>query len=147
MLNFILTPGGTLTLDYQFSSPSVSFEQLLLSGFFANRSSIPYTVDVSYELFGQNTWNYSGTLTIPGNEPVLEQYTLPLGSGNGFLGGLQILYRNPALVLDIDGSLCGFSAVPEIDPATGGSALSLVAGALAMIEQRRRRRSGSTTMA
>jgi hypothetical protein len=31
------------------------------------------------------------------------------------------------------------SAVPEIDPAAGGSALSLVAGVLAMIEQRRRR--------
>ena len=31
------------------------------------------------------------------------------------------------------------SAVPEIDPAMGGSALSLVAGVLAMIEQRRRR--------
>jgi len=31
------------------------------------------------------------------------------------------------------------SAVPEIDPARGGSALSLVAGVLAMIEQRRRR--------
>jgi hypothetical protein len=31
------------------------------------------------------------------------------------------------------------SAVPEIDPATSGSALSLVAGVLAMIEQRRRR--------
>ena len=31
------------------------------------------------------------------------------------------------------------SGVPEIDPATGGSALSLVAGLLAMIEQRRRR--------
>jgi len=31
------------------------------------------------------------------------------------------------------------SAVPEIDPATGGGALSLVAGVLAMIEQRRRR--------
>jgi hypothetical protein len=31
------------------------------------------------------------------------------------------------------------AAVPEIDPATGVSALSLVAGVLAMIEQRRRR--------
>jgi len=31
------------------------------------------------------------------------------------------------------------SGVPEIDPAMGGSALSLVAGVLAMIEQRRRR--------
>ncbi len=31
------------------------------------------------------------------------------------------------------------SAVPEIDPAVGSSALSLVAGVLAMLEQRRRR--------
>jgi autotransporter-associated beta strand protein/T5SS/PEP-CTERM-associated repeat protein len=31
-------------------------------------------------------------------------------------------------------------SIPEIDPATGGSAFSLVAGVLAMIEQRRRRR-------
>ena len=31
------------------------------------------------------------------------------------------------------------AGVPEIDPATGGSALSLIAGVLAMIEQRRRR--------
>lgn len=33
----------------------------------------------------------------------------------------------------------GSSSVPEIDPATGSSALSLVVGVLAMIEQRRRR--------
>jgi hypothetical protein len=33
----------------------------------------------------------------------------------------------------------GPSGVPEIDPAMGSSALSLVAGVLAMIEQRRRR--------
>lgn len=31
------------------------------------------------------------------------------------------------------------AAVPEIDPATGSSALALVAGALAILEQRRRR--------
>ena len=40
------------------------------------------------------------------------------------------------------GEIRGFfvpSAVPEIDPATGSSALSLIAGVLAMIEQRRRR--------
>jgi len=36
------------------------------------------------------------------------------------------------------------TSVPEIDPATGGSALSLVAGVLAMIEQRRRRRQAPT---
>jgi hypothetical protein len=32
------------------------------------------------------------------------------------------------------------AAVPEIDPATGSSALALVAGMLAMIEQRREQR-------
>jgi hypothetical protein len=31
------------------------------------------------------------------------------------------------------------SAVPEIDPATGSSALSLIAGVVALLEQRRRR--------
>jgi len=36
------------------------------------------------------------------------------------------------------------SSVPEIDPATTGSALSLVGGALAMIEQRRRQRGKAT---
>jgi hypothetical protein len=35
--------------------------------------------------------------------------------------------------------LMTLSSVPEIDPAIGSSALSLVAGVLAMIEQRRRR--------
>ena len=38
------------------------------------------------------------------------------------------------------GDSSGAPSVPEIDPATGGSALSLLAGVLAMIEQRRRRR-------
>jgi hypothetical protein len=39
--------------------------------------------------------------------------------------------------------------VPEIDPATGANALSLIAGALAIFEQRRRRlarASGSTPL-
>jgi len=35
----------------------------------------------------------------------------------------------------------GGGAVPEIDPATGSSAFSLVAGMLALLEQRRRRTS------
>jgi len=35
-------------------------------------------------------------------------------------------------------------SVPEIDPASAGSALSLVAGVVAMIEQRRRRRQAPT---
>jgi hypothetical protein len=39
------------------------------------------------------------------------------------------------------------SAVPEIDPASAGSAMSLVAGVLAMVEQRRRRRAVPATSA
>ena len=42
------------------------------------------------------------------------------------------------------GAVAPTSSVPEIDPATGGSALSLVACVLAMIEQRRRRRGLAT---
>jgi hypothetical protein len=41
---------------------------------------------------------------------------------------------------ELTGRLTVTSAVPEIDPATSGSALSLVAGMLAILEQRRRRR-------
>lgn len=49
----------------------------------------------------------------------------------------------------LNGSVIGTaspSSVPEIDPATGGSVLSLVAGVLAMIEQRRRRRGLTTAL-
>lgn len=49
----------------------------------------------------------------------------------------------------LDGSVIATaspSSVPEIDPATGGSALSLVAGVLAMIEQRRRRRGSAASL-
>jgi hypothetical protein len=41
---------------------------------------------------------------------------------------------------ELTGRLTVTSAVPEIDPATGSSALSLVTGMLALLEQRRRRR-------
>ena len=57
------------------------------------------------------------------------------------------------LTYSYDSSLSSFTAnlqghhVPEIDPATGGSAFSLVAGVLAMIEHRRRRGAVSTALA
>jgi len=41
----------------------------------------------------------------------------------------------------------GGGVVPEIDPVMGGSALSLVAGVLAMLEQRRRRRRSAPSLA
>ena len=60
------------------------------------------------------------------------------------VGALWESYNSPAFSPIVDnawtlGTRSAPSAVPEIDPAMGGSALSLVAGVLAMIEQRRRR--------
>jgi len=55
-------------------------------------------------------------------------YSNPLG----FVTGSSALFTP-------EPSSVSLTSVPEIDPATGGSALSLVAGVLAMIEQRRRR--------
>lgn len=69
-------------------------------------------------------------------------------SGDGFVSGLFFslnggrswlnfgYFGTPMMTVFASSST---SSVPEIDPATGSSALSLVAGVLAMIEQRRRR--------
>ena len=81
---------------------------------------------------------------------------LPMGSSNVNIGytytGSNFLYVNPpgsasaslsrrlfAVSPELIAGVGPVAPVPEIDPATGGSALSLVAGVLAMIEQRRRR--------
>ncbi len=68
-------------------------------------------------------------------------YTVSLDSGTGSYGsydgvasGTMTTYRNVIVSYTYTPS-----AVPEIEPATGSSDLSLVAGVLAMIEQRRRR--------
>jgi hypothetical protein len=43
------------------------------------------------------------------------------------------------LLVFVGVSVCSFaSAVPEIDPATGGSALALVAGAMLIIRSRKK---------
>jgi len=81
--------------------------------------------DLSQQLGWLNGWYgytaYFAALTVP---PVWNSGSYPVTDENGWKIGSV-----PATP----------SAVPEIDPATGGSALSLVAGVLAMIEQRRRR--------
>jgi hypothetical protein len=66
-------------------------------------------------------------------------------TGNGFMSGLweggnsgSSWSSYPSLTLKMS-VFAAPSAVPEIDPATSGSALALVAAVLAMIEQRRRR--------
>jgi formylglycine-generating enzyme required for sulfatase activity len=96
-----------------------------------------------------------GAFDMSGNVFEWNDLTGAAGSSRGVRGGdyLTSLYGpyelsssysfSPAPSSQFD--LIGFrlasqvSGVPEIDPATGGSALSLVACVLAMIEQRRRR--------
>ena len=66
--------------------------------------------------------------------PDLNTYFGWISSTNDFSDSQKPMYGvSPDLIVPTP------SSVPEIDPATGGSALSLVAGVLAMIEQRRRR--------
>jgi formylglycine-generating enzyme required for sulfatase activity len=94
-----------------------------------------------------------GAFDMSGNISELNDLTGAAGSFRGLRGGywldgafdLSSSDSGPAGPSYGDNSI-GFrlaspvaSGVPEIDPATGGSALSLVAGVLAMIEQRRRR--------
>ncbi|MBU6275575.1 MAG: SUMF1/EgtB/PvdO family nonheme iron enzyme [Planctomycetes bacterium] len=64
--------------------------------------------------------------------------------GSSFLSSASTINASPAFVgvgfgFRLAGVGGGPSGVPEIDPATGSSALSVVAGVLAMVEQRRRR--------
>ena len=121
---------------------------LLLNG--AGMPSTPLAVGLTWDLFqGVNfTSGSASPLNTPSNflALVLED----LGSGSPYAGTFTQFgqgWRSPTAT---DGTYLEFqaasgnlvvvgSAVPEIDPAMGSSALSLVAGVLAMIEQRRRR--------
>ena len=84
-----------------------------------------------------------------------------MGARKRYDFGLRLLFRVPFRLsssyrvwaeTSYAGSGTGFrlagssasSSVPEIDPATGGSVLSLVTGMLALLEQRRRRRTSPT---
>ena len=69
-------------------------------------------------------WDYNGN-TYSGQAPAGTNKWNTNPSGQ-YVGGKWTIASRPA-------------PVPEIDPATSGSALSLIAGVLAMIEQRRRR--------
>jgi formylglycine-generating enzyme required for sulfatase activity len=98
--------------------------------------------------------SFYGAFDMSGNVFEWNDLTGAAGSSRGYRGGswsydasfLSSSDRLTFAPLYGNNSESGFrlaspvaSAVPEIDPATGGSALSLVACVLAMIEQRRRR--------
>ena len=101
-----------------------------------------------------NSASFYGTFDQSGNVYQWNDLDGTAGSFRGLRGGDWRNYGGPSY-LTSSGSFSGDplyeyndigfrlvspkSAVPEIDPATGSSALSLVAGVLTMIEQRRRR--------
>lgn len=76
------------------------------------------------------------------NYQLIKVYTKPgTTSGSPTIGTQNLIIEGTGYNESIRGTVetATLSAVPEIDPAMGSSALSLVAGVLAMIEQRRRR--------
>ena len=97
-------------------------------------------ISSSYVWTGSNADGTIGTYYLGGSPfvragvPDLNTYFGWMSSTNDFPNSQKPMYGvSPDLTVPTP------SSVPEIDPATGGSALSLVAGVLAMIEQRRRR--------
>ena len=111
-----------------------------------------YQTDFPFPVPGVNLemYNNGGTATQVFSTTaaaLVGQFVADLDAG-GYTAYLPIVGATGDVIAGYPGSSGGVigtwlvtssSAVPEIDPATGSSALSLVAGVLAMIEQRRRR--------
>jgi hypothetical protein len=139
--------GGSLTVDAANHITSISG---VVSGSGANGNINGLITDTSWFIFNTNEFYYPAN---PGY--FLQQKSVAFYTGavpdpaSGALqaNAFELMFFSGSYSLS-DGSMGVYStgsmsaspsAVPEIDPATGGSALSLVAGVLAMIEQRRRR--------
>jgi hypothetical protein len=141
--------GGNLSVEIWTASnagPTALMQSILTSSFLAQPVSITglsvmlqpntdYAVVARGNVFntsqgGYLNWNNTSTTT---------------HTGDGFVSGRWISVNSGASWTSFSNRtqkmsvFAAPSAVPEIDPAAGGSALSLVAGVLAMIEQRRRR--------
>jgi hypothetical protein len=112
--------------DFGIVAADVTF-QLLDSSLAVVSPSSSVSPGFNYAAATYVNWTRNYTGLTAGN------YTVRVATGIGQGVGQP----NQGMVDDF--SLTVLSAVPEIDPAMGGSALSLVAGVLAMIEQRRRR--------
>lgn len=103
------------------ANPSFASGSNILTGFF-NTSLLGLPVGYTSLSPLSGTMSFNGTFASLGITAGVRSFSW----GGGGTGQTVTLNVVPA-------------PVPEIDPATGGSAISLIAGVLAMIEQRRRR--------
>ena len=112
-----LTYGGTLNLEFGLGSS------------FANGTS--------FDLFafsGSPVGHFSSVVSSGSGVYAGRTFSGAGGIWTSVAGGQQLTFS------ELTGRLTfALAAVPEIDPATGSSALALVAGMLAILEQRRRR--------
>ena len=145
-----LTPGSTTLMQIigagsLAGTAGIDYDRLVISiagGFgyggtldldFANTAN--FADGTTFELFGftGSTLGRFGSVTSTGSGSYGGLTFLDVGGVWTALSGSQQLTFS-----ELTGQL-QFTLVPEIDPATGSSALSLIAGVFALIEQRRRR--------
>ena len=158
------SPGALAAAALDLQAGSTTFMQVIGSGSAAGVAGTNYdqvqitasgglTYGGSLNLdFGNSTKFLNGTVfdLFAFNGLPIGHFSSVVSSGTGLYANSSFSHTGGTWTSTIGDQLLSFSeltgglsfassAVPEIDPATGGSALSLVAGVLAMIEQRRRR--------
>jgi len=102
------------------------------SGVAGNSYLDAYGVMFTVTWFGQQHY-----LSVHGSQTTAGGYEATMYDASGTVISSQVYA--PATGVGSGDPPMTLNTVPEIDPATGSSALSLVAGVLAMVEQRRRR--------
>ncbi|MEI8368954.1 MAG: autotransporter-associated beta strand repeat-containing protein [Planctomycetia bacterium] len=175
-LGGVLSPGNSpgalaaAALDLQFGSTTLM--QVIGSGSAAGVAGTNYdqiqittsgglTYGGSLDLdFGNSTKFLNGTVfdlfAFTGTS--IGDFSSVFTTGTGLYSGYSLSGAGGIWTTTIGDQLLSFSeltgrltisagAVPEIDPAMGANALSLVAGVLAMVEQRRRKRAEATLAA
>jgi hypothetical protein len=132
-------------LNYTFSPSANLLSSVILTA--RNRQTSSSETGLLSVRTTTSTGTYTISQTLPGNTPTFQTYTFDFTNLAGptmTLQQLEVIWDMPSGGTGLRGLAISqidlvATPIPEIDPATGSSALSLVAGVLAMIEQRRRR--------
>lgn len=133
------TDAATPTYSQDFSA---SFNGTQQTYTFAPSTTWNLKANTSYSFWlGTSETNFTNNAALRWYQASLSaSSTLGFTQTGGFYssnGGASYIAPGNLLSMRLTGA--AVSGVPEIDPATGSTALSLVAGLLAMMEQRRRR--------